>query len=253
MNASDERGIDIIRGVIKPYSRVRGQRILYLGEGDNMTPDAQQALRRIMEKTKGTMFVISGNKSHKIIDAIKSRCAVYEFNKLTDKMVLAGLLKVCKGEGIKIDTDARDGFFELVKRAKGDLRWAINSLETIINEKKEITAKEVIALLPTNIAGSALSFALHGDFDKARELIEDAYIQSKFSVDSIIEDIYTSLSTMDVDKTVTKEIIVRLYSKLAETERGMRNGCDPKVQLIGFMVYAWVAPHLTKCPVFEQS
>jgi len=87
-NASDERGIDTIRTKIKQLASIRGKRIILLDEADNMTADAQQALRRIMERTMGTIFILVGNTEYKIIDPIKSRCAIYRFKKLSDKDVL---------------------------------------------------------------------------------------------------------------------------------------------------------------------
>jgi len=253
LNASDERGIDVVRDTIKRIARIKGRRVLFLDESDNMTNDAQQAMRRIMEKTQDTVFILSGNREWKIIDAIKSRCAIFRFRRLKDEDVLRRLLEVCKAEDIKITKDSREGFMEMVKQSRGDLRTALNTLETLIGADKEITVKNIIALQKPRMAGNALSFAIQGNFDKAREMLEDAYINSQFNTDEIIDELYSTLGVMTESKKNSGELEIRLYSKLAETEKAIRQGGNPLIQLIGFISYAWICPHLSKCPALEKS
>ena len=83
-NASDERGIGVVRGDIKNISRFSGKRILLLDESDELTSDAQGALRRTMEQSEGTIFILTANDEHKFIEPILSRCAVYRFNQIKD-------------------------------------------------------------------------------------------------------------------------------------------------------------------------
>lgn len=252
LNASDERGIDTIRDTVKRIARMKGRRILFLDEADNMTTDAQQALRRIMEKTTGTIFILSGNMEHKIIDAIKSRCAIFRFKRLKDEDVLRRLLEVCKDEGIEITKEGKEGFIALVKESKGDLRKALNMLETMISEGKEISAKNVLALREPQIAGDALKFALHGDFDKGRELLEDAYISANFNTEKIIEEFYNCLNEIHNDPKMS-DVGIRLYVKLAEVERAIKLGANPLIQFVSFIAFVYVAPHLSKCPALERS
>lgn len=252
-NASDERGIDVVRGEIKRLLMIRGHRIIFLDESEQMTNDAQHALRRPIEKTRGSKIIFSMNKEWKVIDAIKSRCAIYRFKRLKDEDVLRRLLEVCKAEDVKIVKDARDGFMALVKDARGDLRKALNALETLIGEKKEITAKNVIALQKPKIAGDALNFAINGDFDKARELLEDAYINARFNPDEIIDELYLTLETLPEEGQMSSELEIRLFAKLAETERAIRVGGNPLIQLVGFIAFAWACPHMVKCPALEKT
>lgn len=249
LNASDERGIDTVRDKIKRLSKIKGQRIIFLDEVDNMTADAQQALRRIMETTRSTMFILSGNREWKIIAPIKSRCVIFRFKRLSDRAVLRRLLEVCKAEGITITKDAREGFVELVKGAKGDLRKALNTLEALVNDGKQITAKEVIALQRPKIAKTALLRALDGDFEGAKEMLEDAYINANFDGGAIIDEFYEALSEVK-----DREVRIRLYARLAEADRACKIGANPLIQLVGFLSYVWVAPHLPKgCPAKEGA
>jgi len=247
-NASDERGIDMVRQRIIPLLQVKGRRIVFLDEADRLTPEAQDALRRPSEKTRSTKIIFAANYEWKIIDAIKSRCAIFRFKRLKDDVVLRRLLEICKAEKITINKDAKEGFLELVKFAGGDLRKAINTLEKLIDEKKEISAKSVIELKTPQLAVDALNIAINGDFERAKEMIEDAYINSGFMWQEIIDELYNGISELK-DPYIKK----RLFIKLAETEGFCRQGGSPIIQLVAFISYANVAPHLPKgCPATKE-
>lgn len=244
LNASDERGIDVVRDTIKKLSRIKGSRIIFLDEVDNMTSDAQNALRRIMETTVGTIFILSGNRKWKIIEPIQSRCSVFTFKRLSDDVVLRRLLEICKAEGVAVDKEAKEGFLTLIKYSRGDMRKAIMELEKIIGKDGKITANEVIALQKPKSVTEALKTAVDGDFEKAKEILEDAYISSRFDIDDVIDEL--SEAIQDVKKP---ELRVRLYIRLAEAERSCRIGSSPLIQLVGFLGFAYVAPHLPEgCP-----
>jgi len=245
-NASDERGIDTVRTKIKRLARIKGRRIIFLDEADNMTADAQHALRRIMEKTPSTIFILAGNHEWKIIDAIKSRCAIFRFNPLTDKQVLQKLLYVCKAEGIKVTKDQKAGFLAIVKEANGDLRKALNILQTLVTEGKEINPATVLSLRKPAMAGDALRIAVNGDFERAKELLEDAYITANFNPTVIIEEFYKSIGEIE-----DRNVRIRLYTKLSDVEARLKVGSNPLIQLVGFLAWAWVIPHLAKCPVLK--
>lgn len=238
-NASDERGIDVVRNEVKRLSKTMGNRVLLLDEIDNMTADAQQALRRIMETTKSTLFVLTGNKEWKIIDPIKSRCTIYRFNRLKDEDVLRRILKVCGAEGIKITSEARPGLIQLVKDSKGDLRMALNTLEKLVGESKEITEKNIIGLRKPKIAANALSKALDGDFEGAKNMLEDSYINCRFNVDDIVNELYEAIGELN-----DRRLKIKLYIKLSDTEHRCKVGSNPLVQLVSFISWAWILPHL---------
>lgn len=250
-NASDERGIPIVRGRIKKLSRIVGKKIIFLDEADNMTPDAQQAMRRIMERTKNTIFILSGNRKWKIIEPIKSRCAEYHFKRLSDKVILKKLIEICRKEGVTITKESMSGFIALVEGVRGDLRKAINQLETLITGKKEITEDSVILLAKLKNIGNSLEFALNGNFEKAKEIMEDSYINSRFSASDIIDELYDAIGELDKEKY--RKIKIRLYVKLAETERNCKYGTvSPIIQLVGFIAFVWASPHMSDtCPVLK--
>ena len=132
LNASDERGIEVVRGKIKEFARTSPLggaefKIIFMDEADALTSDAQAALRRTMEKYSGICrFILSCNYSSKIIDPIQSRCAVFRFKPLTAEDVGGFLRKIVEKEGVEIDDDAVKG---LVVVARGDMRRAVNSLQ----------------------------------------------------------------------------------------------------------------------------
>src|SRR4030042_2886004 len=132
LNASDERGIDVVRDTVKTFARVKsiGEipfKIMILDEADNMTSDAQQALRRTMERyTETCRFIMCANYSGKIIEPIQSRCAPFRFSHLPRKEQDEYLNTITAKEQIKLTVDGLDAIFEV---CGGDLRKAINTLQ----------------------------------------------------------------------------------------------------------------------------
>ncbi|MEM2376777.1 MAG: replication factor C small subunit, partial [Sulfolobales archaeon] len=132
LNASDERGIDIIRGKVKEFSRSKLPtnipfKIVLLDESDNMTADAQQALRRLMEMyVDVTRFILIANYPSKIIEPIQSRCAVFRFIPLRKEDVVKRLKWICMNEGIRCDEEGLEVIHEI---SEGDMRKAINILQ----------------------------------------------------------------------------------------------------------------------------
>ena len=134
LNASDERGIDVVRSRIKTFSQQRvtlpqgKHKIVILDEADSMTSGAQQAMRRIMEVySRTTRFALACNDSEKIIEAIQSRCAVLRYSRLSDAEILSRLLEICNRESVS-KTD--EGLEAVVFTAQGDMRQAINNLQS---------------------------------------------------------------------------------------------------------------------------
>jgi replication factor C small subunit len=245
LNASDERGIDVVRTKIKSLSRHKGRRIVFLDEADNLTNDAQGALRRIMEETPNTIFFMSGNRGDLLIDAIKSRCCGFRFKRLSDEVVMQKLLEVCKLEGVKLKLEDKEGFMAIVELSKGDLRRAINTLEGCITAGKEFNAKAIIEQQKPNLAAIAVKTASQGDFEKAKDMIQDAIIAEGYEASRIIEFIYEGLNdmTFSANPERNREIKIRLYAKLGEVEHNCKSG-NPLVQLVAFIAFAWIAPHM---------
>ncbi|KAJ9622388.1 replication factor C subunit 4 [Taxawa tesnikishii (nom. ined.)] len=134
LNASDERGIDVVRNRIKGFAQKKvtlpagRQKIVILDEADSMTSGAQQALRRTMEIYSGTTrFAFACNQSNKIIEPLQSRCAILRYARLTDGQIVKRLLQICKAENVEYSDD---GIAALVFSAEGDMRQAINNLQS---------------------------------------------------------------------------------------------------------------------------
>jgi replication factor C small subunit len=146
LNASDERGIQIVRTKIKEYARIApmgdtGFKIIFLDEADALTPEAQAALRRTMERyTQTCRFILSCNYSSKIIEPIQSRCAVFRFRPLSAEDIKNYLLRIAKVEGKEISDDGLDA---LVYLAEGDCRKATNSLQVAATMGDKIDANMI--------------------------------------------------------------------------------------------------------------
>ncbi|MEM5873155.1 MAG: replication factor C small subunit, partial [Candidatus Aenigmatarchaeota archaeon] len=143
LNASDERGIDVIREKVKEFAKTKpiGDvpfKIIFLDEADAMTRDAQQALRRIMEQYAGiTRFILSCNYSSKIIEPIQSRTVVFRFKPLSKEAVFDILKNIAEREKLIIDEEALEALYYI---SEGDMRRAINILQAAAIYNKNITA-----------------------------------------------------------------------------------------------------------------
>lgn len=137
LNASDDRGIDVVRNKIKSFAQQKVSlppgchKIVILDEADSMTTGAQQALRRTMEIfSNTTRFALACNQSSKIIEPIQSRCAIVRFSKLNDKELLQRLTHVSQAESVAYTPD---GLEAVVFTADGDMRQALNNLQATAN------------------------------------------------------------------------------------------------------------------------
>jgi replication factor C small subunit len=238
LNASDERGIITIREKVKRLAQTAGYRIILLDEADRMTDEAQHALRRIMEKTHVT-FILTANEDWKIIDPLKSRCVNFRFNKLPFQDMAKIIVKIFKEEGVKIELtqDVKDALTLLLDYVNGDLRRAINMIEAIITTNKTLTIETIKAIIPPSLAQEALQLAINGNWEQALKRLEDAYIQSKLEPQITIENLYKAIDKLNAPIHVK----LKLYDKLAETERGIKIGCNPLIQLVGFLATAYAS------------
>jgi len=238
LNASDERGIVTIRDKVKRLAQTAGYRIILLDEADRMTDEAQHALRRIMERTHVT-FILTANEDWKIIDPLKSRCVNLRFNKLQFQDMAKIIVKILKEEGVKVEltSEVKDALTVLLDYVNGDLRRAINMIEAVITARKTLTVETIKALIPPSLAHEALQYAVSGNWEMALKRIEDAYIQSKLEPSLTVENLYRAIDRLNVPIHVK----LKLYDKLAETERGIKIGCNPLIQLAGFLATAYAS------------
>ncbi|XP_070801787.1 replication factor C subunit 2 isoform X3 [Pituophis catenifer annectens] len=151
LNASNDRGIDVVRNKIKMFAQQKvtlpkgRHKIIILDEADSMTDGAQQALRRTMEiYSKTTRFALACNASDKIIEPIQSRCAVLRYTKLTDAQILMRLMKIIAKENLQY-TD--DGLEAIIFTAQGDMRQALNNLQSTHSGFGFINSENVFKIL----------------------------------------------------------------------------------------------------------
>ncbi|WP_188597200.1 replication factor C small subunit, partial [Thermocladium modestius] len=146
LNASDERGLAAVRERVREFARSLPSggapfRLVVMDEADNMTGDAQQALRRMMEVHSGTArFILIANYVSRIIEPIQSRCAVVRFSPLPREAVEARLSQIAAAEGVSLDSGALEALWEA---SGGDLRRAINALQAASSISKKVTAETI--------------------------------------------------------------------------------------------------------------
>ncbi len=239
LNASGERGIDVVRGKIKEFARnapLGGAefKIIFMDEADALTSDAQAALRRTMEKySKICRFILSCNYSSKIIDPIQSRCAVFRFKPLTSEDLRGYLQRIINMEQVDIDEEAVAG---LVHVARGDMRRAVNSLQVAASLNKHIdmdTIYQISGMANPEEVKHMLEMALGGNFVGARDRLDDIMVTYGLSGQDIIKQIHSSffdLSITDGDK-------VRLIDKTGEIEFRIVEGSNERIQLEALLAY----------------
>ena len=233
LNASDERGIDVIRTTVKEFARTLALgdvpfKILVLDEADNMTADAQQALRRTMERYTGTCrFILIANYPSKIIEPIQSRCALFRFRPLSEEDIIARIKYICELEKVKI---TEEGIKALLYVGGGDLRKIINTLQAAASLGREVDADAVF-----RIAGKAnprelremLTRALRGDFLGARDMLRALLINYGLSGVDVIRQIHREIFELDIPE----DSKVELADIVGEIEYRIIEGSDDEIQL----------------------
>ena len=239
LNASDERGIDVVRGKIKEFARTaplgRAEfKIIFMDEADALTSDAQAALRRTMEKfSKICRFILSCNYSSKIIDPIQSRCAVFRFKPLSKEDVSEFLGMIVKNEGIQIDDDAMEA---LIHVARGDMRRAVNSLQVAAAQGDKIdidTIYQTTGLANPEEVKKMLETALSGNFIGARDKLDEIMIEFGLSGQDIIRQIHSSFFELSIGDSEK----VRLMDKTGEIEFRIIEGSNERIQLEALLAY----------------
>jgi len=233
LNASDERGIDVIRLKVKDFARTKALgnipfKIIFLDEADALTKEAQQALRRTMENYTSTCrFVMSCNYSSKIIDPIQSRCVIFRFKLLEKKDIEKRVKYIAEKEGLEITSQTIETLYEV---SEGDFRRVINLLQAASSITPAITAELISTLIsaakPADIK-IVLEYALSGDFVKSKEKLLDVMLKDSVSGTDIIKSIQKEVWNLQIDD----ELKVRLTEKTGEVEFRMVEGSDEFIQL----------------------
>ncbi len=233
LNASDERGIDVVRVKVKDFARTKAInnvpfKIIFLDECDALTKEAQQALRRTMENyTTTTRFILSCNYVSKLIEPIQSRCVVFKFRSLEKKHILNIIEKIEKQENLEITQEAKEALFIV---SEGDCRKLENILQSCAAVNKKITSEAVYSLAsfaePKELK-ELLETAIKGDFLTARDKLHSLIIQYGLSGVDVIKQIQKEIWNLNIDGK-TK---VRLIEKCGEIEFRLSEGSDDFIQL----------------------
>ncbi|KAI8616212.1 P-loop containing nucleoside triphosphate hydrolase protein [Chytriomyces sp. MP71] len=192
LNASDDRGIDVVRNRIKMFAQKKvtlpegRHKIVILDEADSMTPGAQQALRRTMEiYSSTTRFALACNMSSKIIEPIQSRCAILRYSRLSDAQVLKRLIEICKAENVEY---VPEGLEAIIFSAEGDMRQAINNLQATHSGFGFISYENVFKVCDQpspEILGAVISACMKGDVDAAVARLEKFWVEGYSGVDIV--------------------------------------------------------------------
>jgi replication factor C small subunit len=233
LNASDARGIDVIRTYIKDFAKARPSseipfKILILDEADNMTTPAQQALRRTMEKyTKNCRMILICNYSNKIIPPIQSRCVVFRFSSLSNEDIKNRVKYVAGEEGITLTPE---GLLALVDVSRGDCRRAINYLQSCGTISKNIDQDVVFRVageVPATKIKEILKVALKGELQLSIELLNELIKEYGLSGQNIIKNIHREIYELDI----AERLKIELSKLLAEFEYRLSQGGTEEIQL----------------------
>lgn len=239
LNASDERGIGVVRGKIKDFARTKPMgdaafKIIFLDEADALTNDAQSALRRTMEKYAQTCrFILSCNYSSKIIEPIQSRCALFRFRPLKPDEIKSLVRRIAKEEKLEI---MPDGIEAIIYVARGDLRKAINTLQVAATAHKVINEDSVYETTatahPDEIRG-LVETALKGDFIAARTVLDNLLITYGMSGEDVLRQVHRSI----FDLALSDRVKVRLIDRVGEAEFRLVEGSNERVQIEALLAH----------------
>ena len=235
LNASDERGINMVRERVKMFARYSTMasskipfKIIILDEADEMTGDAQTALRRIIEDSaRSTRFILICNYLSQIIEPIQSRCVIFRFTNMKEEDVVKHLEGICKKEKVKYDAKALSLIHEATE---GDLRHAINALQAAASMGTVNTANVNVSLglSEKSRVGEIVKLALGGKFQEARtKLIELTKVYGMSERD------FLRYANEEVQKLKTSS--AEVISALAECDYRLVAGAHPDIQLTALL------------------
>lgn len=243
LNASDDRGINVVRTKIKDFAAVAvgsGQRqgvypcppykIIILDEADSMTEDAQNALRRTMETySKVTRFFFICNYISRIIEPLASRCAKFRFKPLPEEIMSNRVLHICNEEGLTLDTEALS---TLSSVSQGDLRRAITYLQGAARLfGSSVSSKDLISVsgaIPREVTEAIYAACKNGDFDLANKEVNDV-IAEGYPVSQMLAQLFEVVVEVD---DISDEQKARICKSLATADKCLVDGADEYLQLL---------------------
>jgi replication factor C small subunit len=239
LNASDERGIDVVRNQIKTFARTMPAgdapfKILVLDEADHLTSDAQHALRRTMESNAASCrMILICNYSSRIIPPIQSRCAIFRFPRLNNDAIGERVQFIAKKEKVALDATGEDAILYL---AEGDMRSAINLLQAASSAGEKVTESVVYA-----IAGKAnpkaikdmLELANEGDYDASLENLRSLVYQQGVSPVDLARQMHREVLRMEIPESHKMAIL----EKTAEVEFRIGEGASGEIQISALLAH----------------
>ncbi|ERN18175.1 hypothetical protein AMTR_s00054p00174840 [Amborella trichopoda] len=236
LNASDDRGIDVVRQQIQDFASTQSfsfgakssVKLVLLDEADAMTKDAQFALRRVIEKyTKSTRFALICNHVNKIIPALQSRCTRFRFAPLDAAHVRERLQYVIKAEGLDVD---ESGLSAVVRLSNGDMRKALNILQSTHMASQHVSEKAVYLCtgnpMPKDVEQIS-NWLLNEDFATSYKYISDMKTTKGLALVDIVREVTMFIFMIKMPSTVR----VQLINDLADIEYRLSFGCNDKLQL----------------------
>lgn len=241
LNASDERGINVIRSKVKSFSQVataaasyNGRqcppyKLIILDEADSMTPDAQAALRRIIENySRVTRFCLICNYVSRIIDPLASRCAKFRFRPLEGDTMGDKLVAICSQENLHITEEA---LRTVVSISGGDLRKAITTLQSVssLYDEKEVTEDaivEVAGVIPPKKVDRLMDACASGSFFRLQSAVTDMTMDG-YSSALVLSQMHDRI----VDAALSNKQKAEIMKRLAAADQALVDSADEFLQL----------------------
>uniref|UniRef100_U5EV45 Replication factor C subunit 2 n=1 Tax=Corethrella appendiculata TaxID=1370023 RepID=U5EV45_9DIPT len=237
LNASNERGIDVVRNKIKMFAQQKvtlpkgRHKIVILDEADSMTEGAQQALRRTMEiYSNTTRFALACNTSEKIIEPIQSRCALLRFTKLSDAQILAKLIEVSHKENLSYE---ENGLEAIIFTAQGDMRQALNNLQSTSNGFGHISGENVFKVCDEPhpmLVQDMLEYCIKGDIHKSYKIMAKLW-RLGYAAEDIIGNIFRVCKRLNMNEKM-KLYFIR---EIGEAHMKIVDGLNSLLQMSGLL------------------
>ena len=242
LNASDERGINVVRDKIKLYAKqsvnfdndIPPWKIIILDEADTMTADSQFALRRIIEEySKITRFCFICNYHNKIIDPIISRCSLFCFKPILEKDIFNKLKEISINENFNCSDNLIN---KIIKISRGDLRKAINYLQKCYNcydeSFNENILEEVSGIIPNEIFNELIINIFNKNLEKIDEQIKSIYLEGYSLVNQIL-----LFHDFIIASNLSNQQKANIITKITDIDQNLIKGCDEYIQLIRLVYY----------------
>jgi replication factor C small subunit len=239
LNASDERGIDVVRNQIKNFARLMPSenapfKILVLDEADHLTTDAQHALRRTMESySQSCRMILICNYSSRIIPPIQSRCAIFRFSRLDDEGISTRLKHIADAEKIKLHST---GIKAILYLTEGDMRAAINLLQAASSTNQQITDKIVYAIsgrASPETVKAMITNARDGKYIDALQALKSLIYHEGVSPIDLVKQIHKEIQTFNLPNQLQMDVL----EQIAEVEFRIGEGSNGEIQLTALLAH----------------